>query len=69
MPEERATAPEASVSSRTASGRRGRKWLLGLAAGLVLLVVGGVIALTQLGGSEGEDGGPCAQATEVVPAA
>ena len=35
----------------------------------VLLVVGGVIALTQLGGSEGEDGGPCAQATEVVPAA
>ncbi|UYH54410.1 DedA family protein [Qipengyuania sp. SS22] len=35
----------------------------------VLLVVGGVIALTQIGGSEGEDGGPCAQATEIVSAA
>ena len=41
----------------------------GAAMIFVLLVVGGVIALTQLGGSEGEEGGPCAQATEVVPAA
>ena len=45
MPEERATAPEASVSSRSASGRGGRKWLLGLAAGLVLLVVGALALL------------------------
>ena len=43
MPEDSATAPEASVSSRTASGRGGRKWLLGLAAGLVLLVVGALL--------------------------
>ena len=33
----------------------------------VLLVVGGVIVLTQLGGSK-EDGGVCANATEVKPA-
>ena len=45
MPEDSATAPEASVSSRTASGRGGRKWLLGLAAGLVLLVVGALALL------------------------
>ncbi len=33
----------------------------------VLLVVGGVLVLTQLGGSK-EDGGVCANATEVKPA-
>ena len=33
----------------------------------VLLVVGGVLVLTQLGGSK-EDGGVCATATEVKPA-
>ena len=34
----------------------------------VVLVVGGVLAITQLGGSS-EDGGVCANATEVNPAA
>ena len=35
----------------------------------VVLVVGGVLVLTQLGGSEDEEGGVCAGATEVNPIA
>ena len=35
----------------------------------VLLVVGGILVLTQLGGSEDEGGGPCANVTEVNPKA
>ncbi|MBX7494436.1 DedA family protein [Qipengyuania sp. 6B39] len=35
----------------------------------VVLVVGGILVLTQLGGSEDEAGGPCANVTAVNPAA
>ena len=40
-----------------------------LAAAMIVLVVGGVLVLTQLGGSENEEGGVCANASEVNPAA
>ncbi|EDL49064.1 YqaA family protein [Erythrobacter sp. SD-21] len=45
------------------------KYLGLVTTGFVVLVVGGVLVLTQLGGSEGEEGGVCSGAEVVNPAA
>ena len=41
------------------------KYLGWVTAAFVVLVVGGVLVLTQLGGSEDENGGPCSASTAV----